>query len=161
MLKYVNTSVVFAEIPNEITLAINISQCPNKCKNCHSEYLQSDIGNLLTSEVLFELIKKNKGISCVCLMGGDAEPSEVSRLLELVKDNFLNIKTAWYSGKDHISKQINIKNFDFIKIGPYIEKYGPLNNKNTNQIMYEIRYVNDEFGNLVPFLNNITSKFWK
>ena len=28
MLKYVDSKVVFAEIPDEITLAINISNCP-------------------------------------------------------------------------------------------------------------------------------------
>lgn len=39
MLKYVDTAIVFSEIPDEVTLAINISGCPNKCKNCHSQYL--------------------------------------------------------------------------------------------------------------------------
>ena len=44
MLKYVDTKVTFAEVPNEISLCINISNCPCKCHNCHSSYLAEDIG---------------------------------------------------------------------------------------------------------------------
>ena len=44
MLKYVDAKVVFAEVPDEVTLAINISNCPCQCKGCHSSYLAQDIG---------------------------------------------------------------------------------------------------------------------
>ena len=44
MLKYVNTGIVFQEIPDEVTLAINISNCPCHCPGCHSHYLWEDIG---------------------------------------------------------------------------------------------------------------------
>ena len=47
MLKYVNTGVVFQEIPDEVTLAINISNCPCRCPGCHSHYLWEDIGTLM------------------------------------------------------------------------------------------------------------------
>lgn len=47
MLKYVDARVVFQEIPDEITLAINISNCPCHCKGCHSQYLAEDIGKPL------------------------------------------------------------------------------------------------------------------
>ena len=36
MLKYVNTGIVFQEIPDEVTLAVNISGCPCRCHGCHS-----------------------------------------------------------------------------------------------------------------------------
>ena len=45
MLKYTNTQVVFTEIPNHISLAINISNCQNNCIGCHSPYLKENIGN--------------------------------------------------------------------------------------------------------------------
>ena len=45
MLKYIDTKVTFAEVPNEISLCINISNCPCNCKGCHSSYLAEDIGN--------------------------------------------------------------------------------------------------------------------
>ena len=46
-MKYVNTGVVFQEIPDETTLSINISNCPCHCMGCHSEYLWDDVGTPL------------------------------------------------------------------------------------------------------------------
>ena len=39
MLKYVDSQITFREIPDEITLCINISNCPFRCKGCHSKEL--------------------------------------------------------------------------------------------------------------------------
>ena len=51
MLKYVDTKVVFAEVPDEVTLAINISNCPCHCDGCHSEYLADASMSLFISTV--------------------------------------------------------------------------------------------------------------
>lgn len=156
MLKYVDTKVVFSEVPDEITLAINISNCPCHCKGCHSPYLAEDIGINLTPEELMKLIKVNKGITCIAFMGGDSDPACINHLAEQVKLNF-NLKVAWYSGKLQIAKNIDLWNFDFIKIGPYEEDKGPLNKRTTNQIFYKV--VHTSMG--VSKLYNITHKFWK
>lgn len=74
MLKYSNYEVTFAEIPSEITLCINLTNCPHKCVGCHSPWLREDTGTPLTYGELIKLIKQNTGISCVCFMGGDKEP---------------------------------------------------------------------------------------
>lgn len=58
MLKYIETAVVFSEIPDEISLDINITNCPYRCPGCHSAYLQQDIGSDLTTDKIDELIKK-------------------------------------------------------------------------------------------------------
>lgn len=42
MVRYHNFDIVFAEIPDETTLAINITNCPNRCPGCHSPHLQRD-----------------------------------------------------------------------------------------------------------------------
>lgn len=152
MLKYVDTKVVFAEIPDEITLAINISGCPCNCKGCHSSYLAKDIGEPLDLQHLTNLIDSNKGISCVCIMGGDANPSEVDDIAQDIKEYYPELKVGWYSGRQELSKNIELGNFDFIKLGPYIEEFGPLNSKTTNQRFYKV-----SDGELV----DITSKFWK
>lgn len=152
MLKYVDTKVVFAEIPDEITLAINISGCPCNCKGCHSSYLAKDIGEPLDLQHLTNLIDSNKGISCVCIMGGDANPSEVDDIAQDIKEYYPELKVGWYSGRQELSKDIELGNFDFIKLGPYIEEFGPLNSKTTNQRFYKV-----SDGELV----DITSKFWK
>lgn len=139
MLKYTDTQVVFLEVPDEITLAINISGCPIHCPGCHSKELWEDIGDELSEEVLDGLIIKNRGITCVGLMGGDNNPKEIEKLSKYVHQKYPDIKVAWYSGRNEISKDIDYKNFDFIKIGPYIRELGGLDKEGTNQIFYKIK----------------------
>ena len=152
MLKYVDTKVVFQEVPNEITLAINISNCPCHCKNCHSSYLAEDIGEELNSHSLKGLIDNNKGITCISFMGGDSSPYEIKDLAMFVRVAYPKLKIAWYSGRQELSKDIELSNFDYIKLGPYKEEFGPLNSRTTNQRFYKV--VNGE-------LIDITSVFWK
>ena len=162
MLKYVDTKVTFSEVTDEISLCINISNCPCHCKNCHSPYLAEDIGEpliykdthnnrtVINCNPLSELIEANKGITCVCLMGGDSNPEYINILGKTIKCH--KLKSAWYSGRQELSKDINLEFFDFIKLGPYIEELGPLNSKTTNQRFYK---VNEKE------LIDITNLFWK
>ena len=138
MLKYVDTKVTFAEVPNEISLCINISNCPCKCHNCHSSYLAENIGTILGSTELVYLINNNKGITCVTFMGGDSSPLDINNLAKLIKEVFPKLKVAWYSGRQELSKNIYLGWFDYIKLGPYIEELGPLNSKTTNQKFYQV-----------------------
>ena len=164
MLKYCETAITFSEVPDEVTLCINISNCPCHCKGCHSAYLAEDIGKPLVGMVLREdLINKNKGITCVAFMGGDSSPESINNLAEYIKTwpGLEHLKVAWYSGRQELSKEIDLKNFDYIKLGPYIEELGPLNSKTTNQKFYEVRQVSDVEGKLYYGLDDITYKFWK
>ena len=156
MLKYVDTLVSFQEVPDEISLCINISNCPNNCEGCHSAYLKEDVGTPLTLLEVSELINKNKGISCVAFLGGDSEPDHINSLAIWVRADFPNLKIAWYSGKPHIPTSIKMANFDYIKVGPYKEECGPLTSKSTNQIMLKIEQVEGR-----SLITDITSKFWK
>lgn len=157
MLKYIDTKVTFSEVPDEISLCINISNCPCHCEGCHSSYLAEDKGTLLDEDSLDLLIKGNKGITCIAFMGGDSNPKEVNRLAAYIKKYYPNIKTAWYSGRESIHTSIKVVNFNFIKIGPYIEKYGPLNKDTTNQVFYKVVVTSAGIGKLF----DITYKFWK
>ena len=155
MLKYYNAMVVFEEIPDEITLAINITNCPCKCPGCHSKFLWEDIGTELTEEELHKLISKNDGITTICFMGGDSDPKEINRLAKSIfMLDFCNhtYKIGWYSGKDELSNDIELEIFDYIKLGHYDDKFGPLNKETTNQHLYKV--INGE-------LKDITEKFWK
>lgn len=198
MLKYVNTDVVFQEIPNETTLAINISNCPCHCEGCHSAYLAEDIGDVLTFSRLEKLIKQNEGITAVCFMGGDSNPKEINHYAGLIRqltvDKVIDyhtlkkdvtlpkgvtlpqgstiseskivpmeLKIGWYSGRQELAKEIELKNFDYIKLGPYIEELGGLKSPTTNQKFYEVRMCReiDEEGNPIYGLEDITNIFWK
>ncbi len=156
MLKYVDSKVTFTEIPDEITLCINISNCPCHCEECHSSYLAEDIGEPLDLQHLTDLIDSSRGITCVCIMGGDANPSEVDNIAQDIKEYYPELKVAWYSGRQELSKEIELENFNYIKLGPYIKDKGPLNCRTTNQVMLEIDVIQGKV-----FKKDITAKFWR
>ncbi len=152
MLKYINCDVVFQEVPNEVALAINISGCPCHCPGCHSPYLWQDEGDELTPQAIDLLIATNGDhITCVALMGGDGDPIQVDLLAQYIHKKYEGLRVAWYSGRTVISRYVDINNFDYIKIGPFISHLGPLNQRTTNQRFYRI--VNGK-------KEDITSVFW-
>ena len=138
MIKYCELEIVFREFPDEVTLAINISNCPHRCKGCHSPHLQKDIGGTLTPEVLEKLIEPFKDkVTCIGFMGGDADIEGLYELAKTVKSKFPSLRTGWYSGNGTLAESYLLDVFDYVKIGPYIEKLGPLDNPNTNQRLYK------------------------
>lgn len=138
MLKYVSYDVVFREIPDETTLALNISGCPHRCPGCHSPWLQSDAGQPLTDSELSALLNRyGSTITCVCFMGGDGEPDEVARLATLIRRT-TSLKVGWYSGRVALPPDYPLRLFHYIKLGPYIAHLGPLFSPTTNQRLYRI-----------------------
>lgn len=154
MLKYVNTGIVFQEIPDEVTLAINISNCPCRCPGCHSHYLWEDIGMPLDTDAIDDFIDRyGRDITCIAFMGGDADPKGINLLAQYIHETHSQFKVAWYSGRLRLPVGITKTDFDFIKIGPYIRHLGPLNKPTTNQRLYQ-QTANGEF-------EDITYKFWR
>ena len=138
MLKFHNFDIVFQEIPGETTLAVNITGCPFRCKGCHSPHLWEDTGEPLSQEALRTLYERySSGVTCIALMGGDADPAEVSSLAGFIKDG-LHLKSAWYSGAPALSDKVEVRNFNFIKVGPYQEEHGGLKSEDTNQRLYAV-----------------------
>lgn len=155
MIKYAGYDIVFQEIPDEVTMAVNLSLCPNRCEGCHSPYLREDIGKELTEQELDTMVAPYLGeITCICFMGGDGDPSGVARLAEHVHDKYAGtLLTAWYSGKSEYPKDFDRKAFDFVKLGPYIPACGPLNRKTTNQRLYRLLPDGTD--------EDLTSRFWR
>ena len=139
MLKYKETQVTFEEVPSEVSLCINITGCPIRCPECHSKHLWEDIGESLDSTSLATLLDKNKGITCVAFMGGDAYPEEIIELAKWVKENTL-LKVCWYSGTNLYEKlNPKLKYFDYVKTGSYKAELGGLDSVTTNQRFYEVK----------------------
>ena len=154
MLKYVNTGIVFQVIPDEVTLAINISNCPCRCPGCHSHYLWEDIGLPLDADAIDAFVQEyGDDITCIAFMGGDADPKAVNQLAQYIHEAHPEFKVAWYSGRIRISGAIKKTDFDYIKIGPFIKHLGPLKSPTTNQRLY--RLTDD------GTFEDITSRFWK
>ncbi|MCF0206996.1 MAG: anaerobic ribonucleoside-triphosphate reductase activating protein [Bacteroidales bacterium] len=149
-MKYYNYDIVFQEVPDEVSLAINFSNCPNHCKGCHSPHLCEDIGTELDDETLSEIISKYKhSITCVCFMGGDSNQERIIEMAQYINEHF-GLKVAWYSGKSEMPKDITP--FHYLKIGPYIQQFGGLDKTTTNQRMYKINGTETV---------DITKRFWK
>lgn len=160
MVKYYNTEVVFEEIPTEISLAINITNCQNRCPGCHSPYLQNDVGTELTNYELDNLIKASPGITCVVFMGEGNDIQTIEELSGIVQHKY-KLKTALYSGREYNQIEDHVWNsFDYVKVGPYKKEFGPLNDPNTNQRLYRMIKV-EWLGANTAVKEDITHKFWK
>ena len=153
-MKYVNTDIVFQEIPDEVSLAINISGCPCRCPGCHSRYLWEDVGELLDIAAIDALVAQYADeVTCVLFMGGDAEPEGVNRLAQHIHTTYPRLRVAWYSGRIRIPAVVHQRDFDYIKIGPFIRHLGPLKEPTTNQRLYR-QSSDGQF-------EDITARFWK
>ena len=154
MLKVASFDIVFQEIPGEVTLALNLSNCPCHCPGCHSVHLAEDIGRELDEELMADLLDRyGNQITCVAFMGGDAAPEEVAqwaRYIHQLPITNYQLRTAWYSGRTNMPTDHTA--FDYVKLGPYIEALGGLKSEKTNQRLYQ--RVGDEW-------RDITSVFRK
>ncbi len=167
MIKYIpqDTNITFEEIPDEVTLCINISNCQNNCKGCHSPYLKQNIGSLLDFTALDELLEKNSGITCLCFMGEGNDLKTLKETILYLDEKYPDIKLALYSGREDVSNcGFYFDYLDYLKIGPYIEEKGPLNKETTNQRLYK-KDDSDEML-LIGYTchsgwKDITEKFWK
>lgn len=140
MVKYWNYDIVFAEFPDETTLALNITGCPNRCPGCHSPHLQTDCGQVLDESELRGLLDRyGAAVTCVGFMGGDAAPKEIEQLASFVRDGWPHLRIGWYSGRSELPPEIRPERFDYIKLGPWVETLGPLTAPTTNQRFYRIR----------------------
>ncbi len=139
MLKYFNYDIVFREIPNHVTLAINITNCPNHCVGCHSPHLQRNEGDVLDENLLDSLLERYaSSITCFCFMGGDQDPLRVAQLAKYVRSCCPCIKTAWYSGCDKLPAGFDLPAFHYIKLGRYDEQFGSLDSPSSNQHLFKI-----------------------
>lgn len=151
-MKYVDYFITFQEVPDEVSLVFTIPNCQYRCKGCHSPWLADDVGKDIAS-VLTDLLHKYKdSVTCVCFMGEGNSPGELALAMMMCRKH--GYKVCLYSGGSVFDDVKSLEYFkpDYLKIGPYIEELGGLDNPMTNQRFYELRD-NNYF--------DITFKFWR
>lgn len=124
MLKYYDYAVTFAEFPEEISLSLNISNCPGMCDGCSEPWLLEDVGDELTEEKIDELIKEHPGITVFGLMGGDSDHDDVVRIANYVHNKH-HLKVGMYSGREFLNMKL-LECLDLYKIGRWIMPKGPV-----------------------------------
>lgn len=153
MLRAMSVAVVLQEVPDEISVAVNISGCIHRCEGCHSKYLWHDAGIPVKEHLAAWIAPYRNYITCVCFMGGDQDQEELTEICKSV--HMSGLKTCLYTGFDSMSDLIKpLKDdLDYIKIGRYIQEKGPLNDPKTNQRFYKkvsgVSWI------------DITDRFWK
>ena len=161
MIKYVDYDIVFQEVPGEVSLALNISNCPFRCEGCHSPHLREDIGENLERDLPM-LLEKYKGmITCVLFLG---EGNDLDALWNLIMElHQSGLKTALYTGDDFVPRsQEELIHFaedeyaapDYLKVGPYKKELGGLSSPGTNQRMYRWNAETKRY-------DDITYMFWR
>ena len=140
MIKYVPqmTSVVIEEIPDRVTLAVDISNCQGSCVGCHSPFLKLDIGEELTPAIIDALIADNFGVNCFLFLGEGRDPEALLGLAAHIRAAHPRLEIALYSGREEVEPEI-WSAFDYVKVGPYRPECGPLNERSTNQRLYYVR----------------------
>lgn len=149
MIKYVPkmTSVVLEEIPDRVSLAVDISNCRGNCVGCHSPFLKLDIGEELTPAVVDALIADNFGVNCFLFLGEGRDPEALLALAAHIRSAHPAMEIALYSGREEVEPAI-WDAFDYVKVGPYRPECGPLNERTTNQRLYH-------------HCEDITARFWR
>ena len=137
MIKYVPelTDVVLEEIPDKVTLAVEISNCRGSCIGCHSPFLKQDIGVELTPDAVDRLIADNFGVNCFLLLGEGKDLQALLGIAEHLRTAHPELERAVYSGRVEVEPEIYAA-FDYVKVGPYVAELGPLNERTTNQRLY-------------------------
>lgn len=125
MLKYYDYAVTFSEFPDEITLAVNISNCPGYCDGCSEPWLLKDIGTELTFEEVDKLIKEHSDITVFGFMGGDNDQNEVANISRYIHQNYPTLKVGMYSGREFLNMDL-LDCLDLYKIGRFIMPKGPV-----------------------------------
>jgi len=145
-------SIVFQEVPDEISLCFSITGCKVGCKGCHStELWNENYGISLTNKNYINWLNKYKGlISCVVFFGGEWQPNKLIEKLIIAK-NF-GLKTCLYSGEKYIDISIS-QHLNLLKTGAWQQELGGLESTTTNQVFRNVN-TGEKLNHLFTHKNN-------
>lgn len=140
MLKFKGYTVTAQEVPEELSIVVNISGCTHHCPGCHSEYLWDNDGAQPLFDNLPTILSKYKDLTtCFCFMGGDWDQEDLLKCIKYVKEIAPKLKLCLYSGYDSCADIWKVLPYlNYVKIGHYDESQGGLSSRTTNQRMYKV-----------------------
>lgn len=140
-LPVLNVSISLNEIPDKIAIAVEIGNCKQHCRGCHSPWLSIPLQHdswMELETLMYDVHKKVKqGADAIVLMGGTANGIKPDELVEAINVLSCYAPVGLYSGLPYSA---NIHNYlrehaklTWLKTGEFIEEKGGLDKKDTNQ----------------------------
>ena len=133
-----STGVTMNEVPDHHAFYIEMGNCKQKCKGCHSPHLWNTVDNTMSIEEL-ELLASdaiNKGANAIVLMGGTTNGIPYPHLVRLIDKLSQIAPVCLYSGSDDYEQDMLIAittRLTWLKTGSYQETKGGLMSTETNQ----------------------------
>ncbi|WDE10102.1 anaerobic ribonucleoside-triphosphate reductase activating protein [Thalassomonas haliotis] len=130
-------TIVFQEVPGEISLCFSITGCKLGCHGCHStELWNENNGEALSKQSFHHYLAQYAGLlSCVVFFGGEWQAPQLIEKLKIARS--LGLKTCLYSGQQHIDISIS-EHLTYLKTGKWDPKRGGLDNPGTNQAFFDL-----------------------
>lgn len=144
-LPVISISITLNEIPEHIAVAIELGNCKQKCKGCHSPWLSIPLPTKQWMELEDVMRKVNeqvkKGANAIVLMGGTHTGLTTAELVEAVNVLSCYAPIGLYSGLTDsaaIHKDLKeLSRLKWLKTGGFDMKLGGLASPRTNQRFYE------------------------
>lgn len=133
-----STGVTMNEVPDHLAFYIEMGNCKQKCKGCHSPHLWNTVNNPMSIEELEVLAYDaiNKGANAIVLMGGTTNGIPYPHLVRLIYKLSQIAPVCLYSGSDDYERDMLIAittRLTWLKTGSYQETKGGLMSTETNQ----------------------------
>ena len=136
---FTTESVVWQEVPGEVSLSFLIAGCPLRCKGCHSIDSWMAKGQRLDETALQTRLARYDGlISCVLFLGGEWQADALCPLLAHARQ--AGLSTCLYTGleRDEVPPVL-IPHLTYLKTGRWQPAQGGLDNPSTNQRFTDLR----------------------
>lgn len=141
----VDTGITLNEVPDKVAFYIELGECKQRCKGCHSEHLWCPVEHKTPLSALVEQADKavDKGANAIVLMGGTTNGISFVDLLSIIDALAEVAPLCLYSGSDN--EKLNhaiafMSDLTWIKTGSYQEDKGGLSSPKTNQKFYRKEY---------------------
>lgn len=141
----VTTGITMNEVPDKIAYFIELGECTQGCKGCHSEHLRCPVEHKTPLSTLVEKADEaiERGVNAIVVMGGTTNGLSLDDLCTIINALAEVAPVCLYSGSDdeYINSAIgSLSNLTWLKTGSYQEDKGGLTSQKTNQRFYRKEY---------------------